>query len=54
MGARCFLEENRLAADAAKGANRRIDAAGYVLAGFLVQAHMVTVTELSQEPKSLH
>jgi hypothetical protein len=30
------LEKDRLTADAAKGANRRIDTAGNVLAGFLV------------------
>src|SRR5882757_6196449 len=34
-----FLEENRLAADAAKSANGRVDAARNVLAGFLKQAH---------------
>ncbi len=38
-GAGGFLEENRLAADAAEGANGRVDAARDVFAGFLVQVH---------------
>jgi len=39
VGAGRFLEEDRLAADAAKCADRRIDAARDVLTGFLEQAH---------------
>ena len=39
VGAGGLLEENGLAADAAKGADRRVDAARNVLAGFLVKGH---------------
>jgi hypothetical protein len=40
VGAGRLLEENGFAADAAKGTDRRVDAARYVFTGFLVKGHV--------------
>ncbi len=45
VGALGLLEENGLAAHAAKGSNRRVDAPRNVLTGFLKQAHFVSTLD---------